>query len=106
MPRNFHNDFGQVHGLCRRRSRPLGKAGDRKFHLAQARDPQSYAIGLNELWEVPSDNAQPCLVVHTGGWPLDDATFGGAFLHHLEDNKVTLGFVVGLDYQYPWLSPP
>jgi electron-transferring-flavoprotein dehydrogenase len=53
----------------------------------------------------PADKAQPGLVVHTAGWPLDDNTYGGGFLYHLEGNKVTLGFVVGLDYANPWLSP-
>jgi electron-transferring-flavoprotein dehydrogenase len=83
----------------------LGKQLITKFHLDEGRDPQSYAIGVKELWEVPADKAQPGLVVHTAGWPMDEHTYGGGFLYHLEGNKVTLGFVTGLDYQNPWLSP-
>jgi electron-transferring-flavoprotein dehydrogenase len=83
----------------------LGKQVAAKFNLHEGRDPQSFAIGIKELWEVPADKAQPGMVVHTAGWPMVDDTFGGGFLYHLEDNKVTLGFVVGLDYQNPWMSP-
>jgi electron-transferring-flavoprotein dehydrogenase len=83
----------------------LGKQLIAKFHLDQGRDPQSYALGVKELWEVPADKAQPGLVVHTAGWPMDEHTYGGGFLYHLEGNKVTLGFVTGLDYQNPWISP-
>ena len=83
----------------------LGKQLIARFKLDAGRDPQSYAIGLKELWEIPAAQAKPGLVVHTAGWPLDDHTFGGGFLYHLEGNKVTLGFVVGLDYTNPWLSP-
>jgi electron-transferring-flavoprotein dehydrogenase len=83
----------------------LGKQVIAKFKLDAGRDAQSFAIGVKELWEVPADRAQPGLVVHTAGWPMVDDTFGGGFLYHLEDNKVTLGFVIGLDYQNPWMSP-
>jgi electron-transferring-flavoprotein dehydrogenase len=83
----------------------LGKQLIAKFKLDEGKDPQSYAIGIKELWEVPADKAQPGKVVHTAGWPMDSDTYGGGFLYHLEDNKVTLGFVTGLDYQNPWLSP-
>ena len=83
----------------------LGKQLIEKFKLDEGRDPQSYGIGIKELWEVPADKAQPGLVVHTAGWPMNEQTYGGGFLYHLEGNKVTLGFVVGLDYQNPWLSP-
>ena len=83
----------------------LGKQLIAKFQLDAGRDPQSYAIGVKELWEVPADKAQPGLVVHTAGWPMDADTYGGGFLYHLEGNKVTLGYVVGLDYKNPWLSP-
>jgi len=83
----------------------LGKQLLARFRLDEGRDPQSYAIGIKELWEVCPERAQPGLVVHTAGWPLDNDTFGGGFLYHLEDNKVALGFVVGLDYANPWLSP-
>ncbi|HEX5684326.1 MAG TPA: electron transfer flavoprotein-ubiquinone oxidoreductase [Ideonella sp.] len=83
----------------------LGKQLLAKYKLDEGKDPQSYAIGIKELWEVPADKARPGLVVHTAGWPMVDDTFGGGFLYHLEDNKVTLGFVIGLDYQNPYMSP-
>jgi len=83
----------------------LGKELIARFKLDAGKDPQTYGIGIKELWEVPADKARPGLVVHTAGWPLDNQTYGGGFLYHLEGNKVTLGFVVGLDYQNPWLSP-
>jgi len=83
----------------------LGKQLIAKYQLDAGKDPQSYAIGVKELWEVPADKAQPGLVVHTAGWPMDSETYGGGFLYHLEGNKITLGFVTGLDYKNPWLSP-
>ena len=83
----------------------LGKQLIAKYKLDDGRDPPSFAIGIKELWEVPPDKAQPGLVVHTSGWPIEDGSFGGGFLYHLEDNKVTLGYVLGLDYQNPWMSP-
>src|SRR5438093_309494 len=83
----------------------LGKQLIAKYKLDEGRDPQSWAIGVKELWEVDPAKARPGLVVHTAGWPMDTHTFGGGFLYHLEGNKVTLGFVMGLDYQNPWLSP-
>ena len=64
-----------------------------------------YGIGLKELWEVDPKQHDPGLVVHTAGWPLDPATYGGSFLYHLDNCQVELGFVVGLDYTNPWLSP-
>ena len=83
----------------------LGKQLLAKFNLADGKAPQSFGIGIKELWEIDPAKAKPGLVVHTGGWPMDTETFGGGFLYHLADNKVTLGFVVGLDYKNPWLSP-
>ncbi len=83
----------------------LGKQLIAKFRLDAGRDPQSYGIGLKELWEVAPDKHQPGLVIHTAGWPLEPDTYGGSFLYHMEDRKVALGFVVGLDYANPWLSP-
>ncbi len=83
----------------------LGKQVIANYKLNEGRDAQTYAIGIKELWEVDPAKAKPGLVVHTSGWPMQDDTFGGGFLYHLEDNKVTLGFVLGLDYQNPWLSP-
>ena len=83
----------------------LGKQLIEKFALDEGRDPQSYALGIKELWEVPADKARPGLVVHTAGWPMDRSTYGGGFVYHLEGNHVTLGLVTGLDYKNPWLSP-
>jgi len=83
----------------------LGKQLIARFGLDEGRDPQSYAIGIKELWEIDPAKARPGLVVHTAGWPMDEHTYGGGFLYHLEGHKVTLGFVTGLDYQNPWISP-
>ena len=83
----------------------LGKQVVAKFKLDEGRDPATYALGIKELWEVPPEKAQPGLVVHTSGWPVTDGSFGGGFLYHLEGNLVTLGYVLGLDYQNPWMSP-
>ncbi len=83
----------------------LGRQLIEKFHLAKDSDPQSYAIGIKELWEIDPARHQPGLVLHGAGWPLDADTYGGGFLYHAEDNKVIVGFVVGLDYQNPYLSP-
>ena len=83
----------------------LGKQLIAKFGLAEGRDPQSYGIGLKELWEVDPAKHEPGLVIHTAGWPLDAATYGGSFLYHAAQGKVAVGFVVGLDYANPWLSP-
>ncbi|RVT50454.1 electron transfer flavoprotein-ubiquinone oxidoreductase [Rubrivivax albus] len=83
----------------------LGKQLIAHYKLDEGRDPQSYALGIKELWEIDPAKAKPGLVVHTAGWPMDGQTYGGGFLYHLEGNKVTLGFVTGLDYQNPWLSP-
>ncbi|MFM2346087.1 MAG: hypothetical protein RL654_840 [Pseudomonadota bacterium] len=83
----------------------LGRQLIARFQLDEGRDPQSYGIGIKELWEIDPAQHKPGLVVHTAGWPMQPDTYGGGFLYHLEDNKVTLGFVVGLDYQNPWLSP-
>ncbi|MFM7705572.1 MAG: electron transfer flavoprotein-ubiquinone oxidoreductase [Rubrivivax sp.] len=83
----------------------LGRQLIARFALDDGRDPQSYALGVKELWEVDPARAKPGLVVHTAGWPMDEHTYGGGFLYHLEGNRVTLGFVTGLDYQNPWISP-
>ncbi|MCW5613098.1 MAG: electron transfer flavoprotein-ubiquinone oxidoreductase [Rubrivivax sp.] len=83
----------------------LGKQLIARYGLGEGRDPQSYAIGVKELWEIPPEKAQPGVVVHTAGWPMDEQTYGGGFLYHLQGHQVTLGFVTGLDYQNPWLSP-
>ena len=83
----------------------LGKQLIAKYQLDEGRDPQSYGIGLKELWELAPGKHQPGLVIHTAGWPLESDTYGGSFLYHAENNQVALGFVVGLDYKNPWLSP-
>ena len=83
----------------------LGKLLVKRYELDKGRDPQSYALGVKELWQVDPAQAKPGLVVHTAGWPMDSETYGGGFLYHLADNQVTLGFVTGLDYKNPWLSP-
>jgi electron-transferring-flavoprotein dehydrogenase len=83
----------------------LGKQLIARFQLDEGRDPQSYALGVKELWEIDPAKARPGLVVHTAGWPMDEHTYGGGFLYHLEGNKATLGFVTGLEYQNPWISP-
>ncbi len=83
----------------------LGRQLIARYQLDAGRDPQSYGIGIKELWEVPAEQHRPGLVLHTAGWPLDSATYGGGFLYHMEDRKVAVGFVVGLDYRNPWLSP-
>jgi len=76
-----------------------------KFKLREGVDPQAYGIGIKELWEVKPEHHQAGLIVHTTGWPVDRKTYGGSFLYHLENNQVAVGFVVGLDYQNPWMSP-
>ena len=83
----------------------LSKQLIRRFHLRDDHDPQTYAIGIKELWEVPAANHKPGLVEHTIGWPLDTRTYGGSFLYHFGDNLISYGFVIGLDYRNPWLSP-
>ena len=76
-----------------------------KFDMRSKSDAQSYAIGIKELWEVQPASHRPGKIVHTIGWPLDNKTYGGSFLYHLEDNQVAVGFVIGLDYKNPYLSP-
>jgi electron-transferring-flavoprotein dehydrogenase len=76
-----------------------------RFRLRERADPQTYGIGIKELWEVEPARHQAGLVVHTVGWPLDNATYGGSFMYHLENSQVAVGFVVGLDYQNPYLNP-
>ena len=83
----------------------LGKQVIERFKLNQGKDTQTFAIGIKELWEVDPALAKPGLVVHTSGWPIADNSFGGGFLYHLEENKVTLGFVLGLDYSNPYMNP-
>ncbi|RJF98801.1 electron transfer flavoprotein-ubiquinone oxidoreductase [Noviherbaspirillum saxi] len=83
----------------------LGKQLMATYHLNKDSDPQTYAIGIKELWEIDPKMHKPGLVIHTAGWPLDADTYGGSFLYHLENNQVAVGYVVGLAYQNPYLSP-
>ena len=83
----------------------LGKQLLAKYRLDKGRDPQVYGIGLKELWQIQPEKHQSGLVIHTAGWPLDTQTYGGSFLYHMEDNLVCIGFVVGLGYTNPYLSP-
>ncbi len=83
----------------------LGRQLMDRFRLRENCDPQVYGIGLKELWEIDPKNHQPGLVVHSAGWPLAADTYGGSFLYHLEDNLVSVGFVLGLAYANPYLSP-
>jgi electron-transferring-flavoprotein dehydrogenase len=83
----------------------LGLQLEKKFGLREGVDPQVYGIGLKELWEVKPECHHPGLVVHTAGWPLASDTYGGSFLYHFENNLVAVGFVVGLGYANPYLSP-
>jgi electron-transferring-flavoprotein dehydrogenase len=83
----------------------LGKQLMAKYDLNKGKDPKTYGIGIKELWEIDPALHKPGLVIHTAGWPLDNSTYGGSFLYHLENNQVAVGFVVGLSYQNPYLSP-
>ncbi|MEM1244666.1 MAG: electron transfer flavoprotein-ubiquinone oxidoreductase, partial [Pseudomonadota bacterium] len=77
----------------------------KQFKLDKNSDPQTYGIGIKELWQVDAKKHHPGLVIHTVGWPLDNKTYGGSFLYHLENNQVAVGFVIGLDYENPYLNP-
>ena len=83
----------------------LSKEVQRKFNLREGRDPQTYGLGVKEVWRVRDEVYEPGKVVHTLGWPLDYKTYGGSWMYHMEDNMVSLGLVVGLDYGNPYLSP-
>ncbi|HEY4073258.1 MAG TPA: electron transfer flavoprotein-ubiquinone oxidoreductase [Herbaspirillum sp.] len=83
----------------------LGKQLIKQFALDKGKDPQAYGIGIKELWEIDPKLHQPGLVIHTAGWPLDSKTYGGSFLYHMENNQVAVGYVVGLAYENPYLSP-
>jgi electron-transferring-flavoprotein dehydrogenase len=76
-----------------------------KFNLRKGIGPQTYGLGIKEIWRVTPEQHRLGEVVHTVGWPLDRKTYGGSFIYHFADNQVALGFVVGLDYENPWLSP-
>ncbi len=83
----------------------LGRQLIAKYKLDDGCDPQAYGLGIKELWEIDPARHEPGLVVHTAGWPMNDSTYGGSFLYHMEDNKIALGFITGLNYSNPYLSP-
>jgi electron-transferring-flavoprotein dehydrogenase len=83
----------------------LSKQLIKHYQLDQDSDPQTYAIGMKELWRVAPGIARPGLVQHTMGWPLDNSTYGGSFIYHLDNDRIALGFVIGLDYQDPEFEP-
>ncbi len=83
----------------------LGKNLIKKFDLSKGKNPQQYGIGFKEIWKVDEKNHEEGLVMHTAGWPLDNNTYGGSFVYHAENKEVYLGYVIGLDYQNPHLSP-
>ena len=83
----------------------LAKQLIKRFALDAGCAPQSYGLGMKELWQLPEGRVEPGLIQHTLGWPLDSRTYGGSFLYHLDANRVYVGFVVGLDYEDPRLSP-
>ncbi|HEX7908879.1 MAG TPA: electron transfer flavoprotein-ubiquinone oxidoreductase, partial [Paraburkholderia sp.] len=83
----------------------LGRQLNDKFRLREGADPQVYGIGIKELWEIDPAKHKPGLVMHTAGWPLENDTYGGSFLYHMDNNQVVVGFVVGLGYTNPYLSP-
>jgi electron-transferring-flavoprotein dehydrogenase len=77
----------------------------RRYGLDARSCPQSYGLGLKELWQLPEGRVEPGLIQHSLGWPLDSGTYGGSFIYHLDNNRAYVGFVVGLDYEDPRLSP-
>jgi electron-transferring-flavoprotein dehydrogenase len=83
----------------------LGRQLNEKFQLGKDADPQVYGIGIKELWEIDPAKHEAGLVIHTAGWPLESDTYGGSFLYHVDNNQVMVGFVVGLAYANPYLSP-
>jgi electron-transferring-flavoprotein dehydrogenase len=83
----------------------LGRQLEARYRLRRGTSPQVYGIGLKELWEVRPEAHQPGLVIHTAGWPLDADVYGGSFLYHQDNRQVAVGFVVGLGYANPYLSP-
>jgi electron-transferring-flavoprotein dehydrogenase len=83
----------------------LGRQLLARFRLSDGRDPTAWGIGIKELWDVEPGRHVPGLVVHSAGWPLDNATYGGGFVYHMQNNQVALGLVVGLGYTNPYLEP-
>ena len=83
----------------------LGKEIISKFNLDSGKSPQQYGIGFKEIWEIPEEQHDEGLVMHTAGWPLDNSTYGGSFCYHAENKQIFIGYVIGLDYKNPYLSP-
>ena len=83
----------------------LGKQLIKQFNLDKGKSPQQYGIGFKEIWEISTNQHEEGLVIHTVGWPLDNKTYGGSFCYHAENNQIFIGYVIGLDYQNPHLSP-
>ncbi|KAG0091904.1 hypothetical protein BGZ93_005311 [Podila epicladia] len=77
----------------------------RKFNLRDECDPQTYGIGIKEVWKIDPAKSKPGTVVHAMGWPIDNATYGGSFIYHMGDDMLSLGLVIGLDYENPYLNP-
>lgn len=76
-----------------------------RYHLRDNSQPQTYGLGIKEIWQVPEVQHQRGSVIHTIGWPMDHVTYGGSFIYHLSQNRIALGYVIGLDYKNPWLNP-
>ena len=83
----------------------LGKELIKKYNLSEGKSPQQYGIGFKEIWEINESQHEEGLVMHTAGWPLDNSTYGGSFCYHAEKKQIFLGYVIGLDYKNPYLSP-
>ncbi len=83
----------------------LGKELIKKYNLSEGKSPQQYGIGFKEIWEIDESQHEEGLVMHTAGWPLDNSTYGGSFCYHAEKKQIFLGYVIGLDYKNPYLSP-
>jgi len=83
----------------------LGKQLIKKYNLDEGKSPQSYGIGLKEIWEIDSKNHKEGKIMHSAGWPLTNDIYGGSFLYHMDNNQISIGFVMGLDYKNPNISP-
>jgi len=83
----------------------LSKVVSERFKLQEGKGPQTYGIGIKELWQVDPKVHKPGKIMHTIGWPMDNRTYGGSWLYHMDNNMVSVGFVIGLDYENPYLNP-
>ncbi len=99
------NIFGKMTLLAEGCRGSLTQQIIKRFKLDDESNPQTYGMGLKEIWEIDPKKSKPGQVIHTVGWPLDPHTFGGSFLYHLNNNQILIGFIVGLDYKNPYLSP-